>query len=75
MTKTEINDYEPVDKDTAASLIGEGVHTGLRKGSEAPSSAKLWRAISESDDGAWGEAVRYCVWGLEQMGYAVCKKV
>jgi hypothetical protein len=67
--------YEPIDTDTAASLIGEGIHTGLRKGSEAPSSATLWRAIAESDDSAWEDAVAFCLWGLEYSGYAICKKV
>jgi adenine deaminase len=67
--------YEPVTAEEAADLIGEGVHVGLRKGSEAPSSAALWRAISESGDTAWSDAVKYCVWGLDMMGFAVCKKV
>lgn len=67
--------YEPVTQEEATSLIGEGVHTGLRKGSEAPSSAALWRAIAFCDDGAWDDALKYCVWGLDVMGFAVCKKV
>jgi hypothetical protein len=67
--------YEPVDKDVAAELIGEGVHVGLRKGSEAPSSGPLWKAISGSTDTAWSDAIGYCVWGLESMGYVLCKKV
>jgi hypothetical protein len=66
--------YEQVDKDVAAELIGEGVHTGLRKGSEAPSSATLWRAISESNDGAWSDALAYCMLGLESMGFVLCRK-
>lgn len=67
--------YEPVTDEAAADLIGEGVHTGLRKGSEAASSGPLWRAISESEDGAWSDAVRYCVWGLKTMGYVICVEV
>ena len=51
--------------------IAVGVHTGLRKGSEAPSSASLHRAISASIDSAWSDAARYCVWGLRRMGYEV----
>lgn len=67
--------YEPVTAEEAQEQIAIGVHTGLRKGSEAPDSAKLWRAISDSNDTSWSDAVRYCVWGLERMGYAICKKV
>lgn len=67
MKGTKISDED------ALSLLGEGIHTGLRKGSEAPSSGPLWRAISESDDGAWADALRYCLWGLGEMGYAIIK--
>lgn len=68
-------EYEEVDLETATSLIGEGVHTGLRKGSEAPSSATLWRAISDSDDGAWDDALSFMVEGLASVGYVLCKKL
>lgn len=63
----------PVDIDTAKSLIGEGVHTGLRKGSEAPSSTMIWSAISDSGDSAWDDALAFCVEGLESMGYHLFK--
>lgn len=66
-------DFRPVPDDEAMSLIGEGVHTGLRKGSEAPSSSHLWRHISESDDGGWTDALRFAVEGLQEMGYVLCK--
>lgn len=66
--------WTPVSDEDALSMLGEGIHTGLRKGSEAESSGPLWRAIRESEDGAWPDALRYCLWGMDQMGYAVCKK-
>lgn len=69
-----MTDWQPIDEETARSVIGEGVHAGLRRGSEAPSSGPLWRAITESDDGAWSDAVAYCVWGLGEMGLAICEK-
>jgi hypothetical protein len=64
---------ERVSDDDFGSLIGEGVHAGLRKGSEAPSSHALWKAISESNDGAWGDAVDYCTWGIGYSGYHLVK--
>jgi len=67
--------YKDVSDDELQEQIAVGMHTGLRKGSEAPSSGPLWRAISESDDGAWGDAARYTVYGLRSMGYEVRKKV
>lgn len=67
--------FEVVDHETACSLIGEGVHTGLRKGSDAPNSAVLWRGISDSTDSAWPDAVEYCLYGLESMGYKIVRAV
>ena len=49
------------------SHIGEGVHTGLRKGGDAPSAPDLWKAIGDSDDSAWSDAVDFCVYGLREM--------
>lgn len=66
--------YEPVDHDTAASLLGEGIHVGLRKGTDAANSHETWQAIGRDDSG-WSDAIDFAVYGLEQMGYAVCKKV
>ena len=66
--------YTPVPDEEAREQIAVGVHTGLRKGSEAPSSAPLWRAISDSKDSAWTDAVAYCLWGLKSMGYVLCKE-
>jgi len=57
------------------ALLMEGVHVGLRKGSEAPSSAALWRAIAESDDDAWGDACRFAVDGIKSMGYRLVHEV
>lgn len=39
--------------DDITSLIGEGVHTGLRKLSDHPASARAWNAISELPDEDW----------------------
>ncbi len=63
-----------VPEEELADLIGEGVHTGLRKGSEAPSSHSLWEAISDSNDSAWGDAAAYCADCLRAMGYKVTKE-
>lgn len=43
-------------------LIGEGVHAGLRKGTDAPSARNIYDAISSSEDAAWGEA---CSWAID----------
>ncbi len=66
--------FIPVEDDEFAEQIAIGVHTGLRKGSEAATSGPLWRAISESNDGAWMDACHYAVYGLKSMGYKLVKE-
>lgn len=66
--------WTPVDNDEATSLIGEGLHTGLRKGTDAPEAHDLWESIRNSDQ-AWSDALNYLMWGLETMGYRLCKEV
>ena len=65
--------WVPVDDNEAASLIGEGVHTGMRKGSDRPDSHTLWKAVQSHDD-VWSDALAYCIDGLSSMGYALCKE-
>jgi hypothetical protein len=72
MTQHEVDDEE------FAGLLMEGVHTGLRKGSEAPMSGPLHRAISDavfSDDTSWGDACRFAVYGIKYMGYKLVREV
>jgi hypothetical protein len=59
--------------DAFAVNIAIGVHTGLRKGTDAPSSARLWQAINECDDTAWADAARFAAEGIESMGYKLVK--
>lgn len=72
--KTDANTHIFVGDDEFEEQIAIGMHTGLRKGSEAPSSGPLWRAISESDDGAWEDAARFTVYCLKSMGYRLVKE-
>jgi hypothetical protein len=65
--------YIPIPEEEIRSLIGEGLHTGLRKGTDAPGANALWTAIADSDQ-AWSDALRFLVRGLEVMGLAVCRK-
>ena len=74
MTNKIETTYEPMETDQAVENLAIGVHTGLRKGTEAPSSGPLWQAIANSDDSAWMDACRYCIVGLESMGIVLCRK-
>lgn len=64
--------FTPVDQDTARSLIGEGIHTGLRKGCNDGHEA--WTAINDMPDEDWSSALRFLVDGLESMGYVLCER-
>ncbi len=66
-------EWIPLTSEEALSLIGEGIHTGLRKGSDAPESGPLWKAINESGT-AWSDALTFLVEGFELMNVALCWK-
>lgn len=46
-------------KETITSLIGEGVHTGLRKACDSRQSTVAHHAISDLPDGEWEAAVTF----------------
>jgi adenine deaminase len=52
------------EREEFQSLLGEGLHTGLRKGSDAEDAHVLWNAIADSETSAWSDAVRFCADGL-----------
>lgn len=64
--------YSPISDADAISMLGEGIHTGLRKGTEAPGSHAAWKSIGAENSG-WSEAVAFALWGLHEMGYAIVK--
>ena len=54
-------------RDEWTSMIGEGLHTGFRKGSDHPRSSEYWNIISNMPTDLWGDALNYCVDGLASM--------
>jgi hypothetical protein len=66
--------WEPIDDDEAVEQIAVGIHIGLHKFSQASASAEVLQAISDSDGSSLEDAVKYCVWGLKEMGFAICRK-
>jgi hypothetical protein len=49
------------------SLVGEGIHTGLRKGCQSRESSAAWKAIDDLPD--WDDALSFLADGFEAMGY------
>lgn len=58
-----------VPRDEAASLIGEGIHTSLRKYVDTPTAGALWNTIAESPD--WDAAVEIAVNTLYASGFVL----
>lgn len=58
----------------ACDFLGEAIHTGLRKGSDAPDAHDLWQAISASNTTAWSDAIEFAVHALEQGGIVLCTR-
>lgn len=54
------------------SLLGEGFHTAFRKGTEHPSSGKIWNLISELPEDEWAAIIDWVadpfltMWGEEE---------
>ena len=46
-------------KDNGEVLLSEGIHAGLRKGTDAPDSQALWSAIHDSRTTAWQDAIAF----------------
>jgi hypothetical protein len=53
--------------DEWASMIGEGIHTGFRKGSDHPKASEYWNLISKMPNELWNEVLDFCVDGLIYM--------
>jgi adenine deaminase len=62
-----------VTVDELAEQIAVGVHTGLRKGSDADDAHNLWKVISDSETNAWISAATFCASGLQSMGYRITR--
>jgi hypothetical protein len=63
--------YVPLSPEEARSVVGEGIHTSLRKGCENGSDA--WRAIRDMPNEDWSGAIKFFVSGLDVMGLALCR--
>lgn len=62
-----------VPTEDAISQIGEGVHTGLRKGSYQSDSHAIWKTIYDSKTSAWHDGVAWFVEVMKMTGYAIVK--
>lgn len=49
--------------------VGEGIHTGLRKGVDGKGSDEAWRAIANMKADGWSEAIAFFACGVGLTGY------
>lgn len=50
------------------SVIGEGIHTGFRKGTDHPQAHDYWKLIEGIPDKLWDDVLAWTVSGLQYMG-------
>jgi hypothetical protein len=70
----ERDSWAPVDDEAAKGLLGESIHTGLRKGTDVPGAMPAHNAISHLEPEGWDGALQFAVDAMRMMGYEVCKK-
>ena len=51
-------------RDDLKSMIGEGVHTGLRKAADSHASGRAWQAIRDMPVGEWDSVLDFVADGL-----------
>lgn len=59
----------PADRATRLSVLGEALHAGWRKGSDAPQAMPVHRLIDGMEAGQWGAYVEWMDEALGQAGY------
>lgn len=66
--------WKPVPREDAMSLIGEGLHTALRKIADSDEATRAWEAISDMDSEEWSGYLAFLIEGMRYSGYEVCQK-
>lgn len=60
----QLADLKAIGFDELREMLGEAIHTSLRKGCDDPQAVIAHRAISAMDRDQWAAALDFCVWGL-----------
>lgn len=63
-----------ISDDEAVDLLGEGIHTSLRKGCEHPLAEDAWRDINNMPAEDWESVLRFLVQGLGSMGFRLARE-
>lgn len=66
--------WTPASDEDALGLIGEGLHTGLRKIGQSNEAAEAWSAIRAMPGSEWTMYLEWTLEGMRSMGYEICKK-
>lgn len=61
----------PVADKEILSLLGEAIHTGFRKGCDAPQAPVIWKAINDMPPKDWGRFLSYLLWSLRASGVTI----
>lgn len=72
--KPNVAGLTPVDPEIFKSLLGEGLHTALRKASDHNEARAAWYAIDRLPGEEWNAVLGFVVAGLEEMGLVLGTK-
>ena len=67
-------EWTPASDADSLALIGEGLHSGLRKIGDTKEAADAWAAIHNMAPGEWTKYLEWTLWGIRESGYDICKK-
>lgn len=73
-TKNDAKEKRVYTQTEWSEILGEGIHTGFRKGSEHPDAHKYWMLIRDMPNELWGDVLEYAVGGLASMKLIEVKK-
>jgi hypothetical protein len=57
-----------ISEEDWCSILGEGIHTGFRKGTDHPRAHDYWKLIAEMPGELWGDVLAWTVECLQDMG-------
>lgn len=55
----------PMSREDFLSMLGEGIHTAFRKGTDCKQAHQIWALIDEMESEDWMAVLEFVTWGFE----------
>lgn len=62
------------EEEEIISVLGQSIHTGLRKAGESHAADRAWHAITDMPDDDWSGVLGWAVWAMGVSGYIIVKE-